>query len=413
MLRGTPVISAGFQAKISKFCLSKEHSSLRPFFVNVGSYATSIGEIISTFIDVAGSFLPNLLNTHPSLRGRGRGEGDLSFLSLLKTLSSADSLQAFYLIPDSIAVDHFAFTALSSSRPWGPFLPQCFLTATWDLFVVLPDRSAHGPALSTIGAFKVGTLDDISNLVDSMDGILHIGMGDFNAVKSISERAVSQFDANEAMSFSNFIANAERGLLSQNEIESRGDAFSINQRLEQIGPGHARRKGYQGRQTNPTVSLNAVLPPLASDTFYKDRCQWILSGCQVCFLSTRTSSVNTQLRADPNILQKKNTPICIAIRVQTTTFIYMKTIGIHVPFLENHAAYNSPKKSISRNEGDSSSFSKPPSKINWVIGSSSGEKWHAFADDTLVPDSTKLQWGNRFKFKFSINDAEHYASISG
>ncbi|GKC54283.1 disease resistance protein [Tanacetum coccineum] len=58
-----------------------------------------------------------------------------------------------------------------------------------------------------IVAFKVGTLDDISNLVDSMDGILHIGMGDFNAVKSISERAVSQFDANEAMSFSNFIAN--------------------------------------------------------------------------------------------------------------------------------------------------------------------------------------------------------------
>ncbi|GKB80052.1 hypothetical protein Tco_0946947 [Tanacetum coccineum] len=33
MLRGTPVISAGFQAKISKFCLSKEHSSLRPFSV--------------------------------------------------------------------------------------------------------------------------------------------------------------------------------------------------------------------------------------------------------------------------------------------------------------------------------------------------------------------------------------------
>ncbi|GJY82072.1 hypothetical protein Tco_0494823 [Tanacetum coccineum] len=33
MFRGTPVISAGFQAKISKFCLSKEHSSLRPFSV--------------------------------------------------------------------------------------------------------------------------------------------------------------------------------------------------------------------------------------------------------------------------------------------------------------------------------------------------------------------------------------------
>ncbi|GKB72026.1 hypothetical protein Tco_0933438 [Tanacetum coccineum] len=40
MLRGTPVISAGFQAKISKFCLSKEHSSLRPFSVNVDPMET-------------------------------------------------------------------------------------------------------------------------------------------------------------------------------------------------------------------------------------------------------------------------------------------------------------------------------------------------------------------------------------
>ncbi|GJR19070.1 hypothetical protein Tco_0967597 [Tanacetum coccineum] len=44
------------------------------------------------------------------------------------------------------------------------------------------------------------------------------------------------------------------------------------------------------------------------------------------------------------------------------------------------------------NEGDSSSFIKPPSKNNWVIGSSSGEKWHAFTDDTFVLDSTKQQW---------------------
>lgn len=79
----------------------------------------------------------------------------------------------------------------------------------------------------------------------------------------------------------------------------------------------------------------------------------------------------------------------------------------------NHASYDSPKKSISRNKGDSSSFSNPPSKINWVIGSSSGEKWHAFADDTLVPDSTKQQWGNRFKFRLSINDAGNYDAISG
>ncbi|GJT07950.1 pentatricopeptide repeat-containing protein [Tanacetum coccineum] len=192
------------------------------------------------------------------------------------------------------------------------------------------------------------------------------------------------------------------------------------------------RKGISRETNHPTVSLNAVLPPLASDTFYKDGCHAIL---QVCFLSTGTSSVNTQLRADPNILQKKNAPICIAIRVQTTAArIYLHEDNRHsrsvsqvleelrdnnVPISKainlasskkNHAAYNSPKKSISRNEGDSSSFSKPPSKINWVIGSSSGEKWHAFADDTLVPDSTKLQWGNRFKFKFSINDRISRAS---
>ncbi|GJW63152.1 putative reverse transcriptase domain-containing protein [Tanacetum coccineum] len=43
--------------------------------------------------DVAGSFLPNLLNTPPSFRGRGRGEGDLSFLSLLKTLACGDGLR--------------------------------------------------------------------------------------------------------------------------------------------------------------------------------------------------------------------------------------------------------------------------------------------------------------------------------
>ncbi|GJX04790.1 hypothetical protein Tco_0190706 [Tanacetum coccineum] len=40
IFRGTPVISADFQAKISKFCLSKEHSSLRPFSLNVDLMAT-------------------------------------------------------------------------------------------------------------------------------------------------------------------------------------------------------------------------------------------------------------------------------------------------------------------------------------------------------------------------------------
>ncbi|GKF43366.1 hypothetical protein Tco_0129918 [Tanacetum coccineum] len=39
MCRGTPVISASFQAKISKCCLSKAHSSLRPFSVRVDHMA--------------------------------------------------------------------------------------------------------------------------------------------------------------------------------------------------------------------------------------------------------------------------------------------------------------------------------------------------------------------------------------
>ncbi|GKF49566.1 hypothetical protein Tco_0142817 [Tanacetum coccineum] len=43
--------------------------------------------------DVAGSFLPNLLNTPPSFCGRGHGEGDLYFLSLLKTLAYGDGLR--------------------------------------------------------------------------------------------------------------------------------------------------------------------------------------------------------------------------------------------------------------------------------------------------------------------------------
>ncbi|GJU86583.1 zinc finger MYM-type protein 1-like protein [Tanacetum coccineum] len=45
--------------------------------------------------DVAGSFLPNLLNTPPSFRGRSRGEGDLYFLSLLKTLACGDGLREY------------------------------------------------------------------------------------------------------------------------------------------------------------------------------------------------------------------------------------------------------------------------------------------------------------------------------
>ena len=50
-----------------------------------------------------------------------------------------------------------------------------------------------------------GYLEDIANLVDSMD--ICIAIGDFNAVKSRSEREGSQFDANEAMSLTSCIEN--------------------------------------------------------------------------------------------------------------------------------------------------------------------------------------------------------------
>ncbi|GJT15069.1 hypothetical protein Tco_0873775 [Tanacetum coccineum] len=53
----------------------------------------SFDDFSRTGADVAGSFLPNLLNTPPSFRGRGHGEGDLYFLSLLKTLACGDGLR--------------------------------------------------------------------------------------------------------------------------------------------------------------------------------------------------------------------------------------------------------------------------------------------------------------------------------
>ena len=84
-----------------------------------------------------------------------------------------------------------------------------------------------------VGAFKVGSLEDIANLVDSMDGIC-IAIGDFNAVKSRSEREGSQFDANEAMSFNNFIANVgfhnfNIGVRSNTYFNKSGSKMKIEQ----------------------------------------------------------------------------------------------------------------------------------------------------------------------------------------
>ncbi|GJY44009.1 hypothetical protein Tco_0432222, partial [Tanacetum coccineum] len=54
--------------------------------------------------DVAGSFLLNLLNKPPSFRGWGRGEGDMYFLSLLKTLACGDGLRECLLLGSVRAV---------------------------------------------------------------------------------------------------------------------------------------------------------------------------------------------------------------------------------------------------------------------------------------------------------------------
>ncbi|GKE13801.1 hypothetical protein Tco_1421378, partial [Tanacetum coccineum] len=71
-------------------------------------FAWGLRRRLSERADVAGSFLPNLLNTPLSLRGRGRGEGDLSFLSLLKTLVCGDGLREYLspcLLLGSVRVD--------------------------------------------------------------------------------------------------------------------------------------------------------------------------------------------------------------------------------------------------------------------------------------------------------------------
>ncbi|KVI03590.1 methyl-CpG-binding domain-containing protein 7-like [Cynara cardunculus var. scolymus] len=78
--------------------------------------------------------------------------------------------------------------------------------------------------------------------------------------------------------------------------------------------------------------------------------------------------------------------------------------------IKNHGSYDSWKKSISRKER-ASSFSSPPSKINWVIASSAGQTWNAFVGDELVPDSLMQQWGKRFML--AIDNNKHNPPVSG
>ncbi|KAK9057642.1 hypothetical protein SSX86_022478 [Deinandra increscens subsp. villosa] len=62
----------------------------------------------------------------------------------------------------------------------------------------------------------------------------------------------------------------------------------------------------------------------------------------------------------------------------------------------DYGSYGSWKRSISKKEQDSSFSNPPPNKIKWVIPSTPGETWNAFAGDELVPDSMKQLWGKRF-----------------
>lgn len=45
---------------------------------------------------------------------------------------------------------------------------------------------------------------------------------------------------------------------------------------------------------------------------------------------------------------------------------------------------------------EDSSPVRPPPKVNWVLASPKGDEWNPFIGDTLVSDSVKQQWSNRF-----------------
>ncbi|XP_073040266.1 methyl-CpG-binding domain-containing protein 7 isoform X1 [Primulina eburnea] len=54
------------------------------------------------------------------------------------------------------------------------------------------------------------------------------------------------------------------------------------------------------------------------------------------------------------------------------------------------------RKKTSGNSSQGSSFVAPPMKVNWVLSSTKGDAWSPFVSDTLVPDSVRQQWTDRF-----------------
>ncbi|KAI3489963.1 hypothetical protein L1887_45878 [Cichorium endivia] len=89
-------------------------------------------------------------------------------------------------------------------------------------------------------------------------------------------------------------------------------------------------------------------------------------------------------------LRENNLPIAKAFKLSNS--------------IKNHGSYDSWKKSVMKKE-EGSSFSSPPRKINWVIGSNGGQNWNAFIGDTMVPDSLKQEWSE--KFLLAMNNGNH------
>ncbi|GJV55948.1 hypothetical protein Tco_1456953 [Tanacetum coccineum] len=158
MFRETPVISAGFQAKISKFCLSKEHSSLRPFSVNVDPMATVCSGVIvppstrnfNILYDVDGTarifLMPGLpiialcwdddLITmkfiHAEVSG---GTEPLDPLSLCGEFYEANVIQDFEDARRSIYTLCTNMSAISTSMIIGPSVPSSSLRGGKDIAV--------------------------------------------------------------------------------------------------------------------------------------------------------------------------------------------------------------------------------------------------------------------------------------
>ncbi|KAK3005328.1 hypothetical protein RJ639_015660 [Escallonia herrerae] len=63
------------------------------------------------------------------------------------------------------------------------------------------------------------------------------------------------------------------------------------------------------------------------------------------------------------------------------------------------------KKICSSDNVQASTFSSPPAKVKWVLASPGGDAWNPFIGETLIQESVKQQWSERFIL--AINEMEH------